>query len=477
MSDGQNRPIKVLIAKPGLDGHDRGAKVLARGLRDEGFEVVYTGLRQTPEMVVSAALQEDVDVVGLSILSGAHMTLLPKITALLREQGIDDVLVTAGGIIPDDDIPALKEAGVAAVFGPGHHDPRGRRVPAGERPTARRRDRGRRPTRASDARRRGAVAGDRRALARLLTEVENRTPAAEAGAAPALPAGRRAHLVASPARRAPASRRSSRRSSAAARAAGRPVAVIAIDPSSPITGGAILGDRVRMQKHAGDDDVFIRSMARAATPAGSRSTRSRPPPCWMRPASRSIFIETVGTGQSEVEVAAIADTTVVVQAPEMGDEVQAIKAGLLEVADIVVVNKARPAGRRPRRRSAARHADRRRQHDAAMGGRPRPKRPQVMLASARPARVSPNCWLPSTGARAAPPAQTAERSSRRPPSSAPKRSSRASSPSGWPRPCASRRGPPIGARRCARWPPTRSIRTRRRTSCWRCLGGYARSDG
>ncbi|MFL5892308.1 MAG: cobalamin B12-binding domain-containing protein [Solirubrobacterales bacterium] len=114
-----DRPIKVLIAKPGLDGHDRGAKVLARGLRDEGFEVIYTGLRQTPEMVVSAALQEDVDVVGLSILSGAHMTLIPKITRQLREAGLDDVLVTAGGIIPDDDVPALREAGVAAVFGPG----------------------------------------------------------------------------------------------------------------------------------------------------------------------------------------------------------------------------------------------------------------------------------------------------------------------------------------------------------------------
>jgi methylmalonyl-CoA mutase C-terminal domain/subunit len=113
------RPLKVLIAKPGLDGHDRGAKVLARGLRDEGFEVVYTGLRQTPEMVVTAALQEDVDVVGLSILSGAHMTLVPRICALMREKGMGDVLVAAGGIIPDDDVPALKESGVAAVFGPG----------------------------------------------------------------------------------------------------------------------------------------------------------------------------------------------------------------------------------------------------------------------------------------------------------------------------------------------------------------------
>jgi methylmalonyl-CoA mutase C-terminal domain/subunit len=114
-----DRPIKVLIAKPGLDGHDRGAKVLARGLRDEGFEVVYTGLRQTPEMIATAALQEDVDVVGLSILSGAHMTLVPRIMELLREQGADDVLVVLGGTIPADDIPVLKAQGVAEVYTPG----------------------------------------------------------------------------------------------------------------------------------------------------------------------------------------------------------------------------------------------------------------------------------------------------------------------------------------------------------------------
>ena len=112
-------PIKVLIAKPGLDGHDRGAKVLARGLRDEGFEVVYTGLRQTPEMVATAALQEDVDVVGLSILSGAHMTLVPRITQILRDTGLDDVMVVLGGIIPDDDAAALREVGVSGIFGPG----------------------------------------------------------------------------------------------------------------------------------------------------------------------------------------------------------------------------------------------------------------------------------------------------------------------------------------------------------------------
>jgi methylmalonyl-CoA mutase C-terminal domain/subunit len=114
------RKIRVLVAKPGLDGHDRGAKVIARALRDAGMEVIYTGLQQTPAMIVEAALQEDVDVIGLSILSGAHMTLLPKVSQLLREQQMDDVLVVAGGIISDDDASILKaEHGIAAVFGPG----------------------------------------------------------------------------------------------------------------------------------------------------------------------------------------------------------------------------------------------------------------------------------------------------------------------------------------------------------------------
>jgi methylmalonyl-CoA mutase C-terminal domain/subunit len=111
--------IRVLLAKPGLDGHDRGVKVIARALRDAGMEVIYTGLRQTPEMVVNAAVQEDVDAIGLSILSGAHMTLFPRVVELAREAGIDDVIIFGGGIIPDEDIPKLKELGVAEVFTPG----------------------------------------------------------------------------------------------------------------------------------------------------------------------------------------------------------------------------------------------------------------------------------------------------------------------------------------------------------------------
>ncbi|HLR34697.1 MAG TPA: cobalamin B12-binding domain-containing protein [Tissierellales bacterium] len=114
-----SRPIRVLVAKPGLDGHDRGAKVIARALRDGGMEVIYTGLRQTPEQIVAAAIQEDVDVVGLSILSGAHNYLFPKVIELLKNEDAEDILLVGGGVIPEEDIPGLKEAGVSEVFTPG----------------------------------------------------------------------------------------------------------------------------------------------------------------------------------------------------------------------------------------------------------------------------------------------------------------------------------------------------------------------
>ena len=224
--------------------------------------------------------------------------------------------------------------------------------------------------------------GDRRALARLLSEVENRSPAAEAALRTLYPLAGRAHLVGVTG--APGSGKSTLVAAlvAEARAGGRPVAVLAVDPSSPITGGAILGDRVRMQAHAGDDDVFIRSMAARGHAGGLAGSTIAAAAVLDAAGFPLVFIETVGTGQSEVEVAAVADTTLVVQAPEMGDEVQAIKAGLLEVADIVVVNKSDRPG-------ADRAAAQLRgmltvgaQHDRAMGDRPRPKRPQVMLASA-----------------------------------------------------------------------------------------------
>src|SRR6201993_2013073 len=121
MSNDLKRPVRVLVAKVGLDGHDRGAKVVAAALRDAGMEVIYTGLRQTPEMVVNTALQEDVDAIGISILSGAHMTVFPKVLALMKEKGINDVLLTGGGIIPDADMQQLQEMGVGKLFPPGTH--------------------------------------------------------------------------------------------------------------------------------------------------------------------------------------------------------------------------------------------------------------------------------------------------------------------------------------------------------------------
>jgi methylmalonyl-CoA mutase C-terminal domain/subunit len=119
MATSTDKKIRVVVAKPGLDGHDRGAKIIARALRDAGMEVIYTGLHQTPEQIVETVIQEDADAVGLSILSGAHMTLVPRIVELLKEQGVNDVLVTVGGTIPADDVPQLKDLGVAEVFGPG----------------------------------------------------------------------------------------------------------------------------------------------------------------------------------------------------------------------------------------------------------------------------------------------------------------------------------------------------------------------
>ncbi len=119
MSPAKEPPLRIVVAKPGLDGHDRGAKIIARALRDAGIEVIYTGLHQTPEMIVAAAIQEDADAIGLSVMSGAHMTLFPAVVDLLREKGAADIVVFGGGIIPQDDVPRLKEKGVAAVFPPG----------------------------------------------------------------------------------------------------------------------------------------------------------------------------------------------------------------------------------------------------------------------------------------------------------------------------------------------------------------------
>jgi LAO/AO transport system kinase len=227
-----------------------------------------------------------------------------------------------------------------------------------------------------------AVAGDRRALARLLTAVENRTPLAEAALRRLYPQAGRAHIVGITG--PPGAGKSTLVAAliGEVRKAGRAVAVVAVDPSSPITGGALLGDRVRMQAYAADRDVFIRSMAARGHAGGLASTTSAATAVLDAAGFDLVLVETVGTGQSEVEVAAAADTTVVLEAPEMGDEVQAIKAGLLEVADLVVVNKGdKPGAQRTASQLRAMLVAAPRAGSAA-ADRPRPKQPEVLITTA-----------------------------------------------------------------------------------------------
>jgi LAO/AO transport system kinase len=229
-----------------------------------------------------------------------------------------------------------------------------------------------------------AVAGDRRALARVLTAVENRTPLAEAALRRLYPVAGQAHLVGITG--PPGAGKSTLVAAliGVLRAAGRPVAVVAVDPSSPITGGALLGDRVRMQAYASDRDVFIRSMAARGHAGGLASTTTAAAAVLDAAGFDLVLIETVGTGQSEVEVAAAADTTVVLEAPEMGDEVQAIKAGLLEVADLVVVNKGDKPGalRTAAQLRAMLVPSVGRADPSERPVRPAPKRPEVLVTTA-----------------------------------------------------------------------------------------------
>ncbi len=227
-----------------------------------------------------------------------------------------------------------------------------------------------------------ARAGDRRSLARLLTAVENHTPVAEAALRTLYPLAGGAHLVGITG--PPGAGKSTLVAALIAelRAAGRTVAVVAVDPSSPITGGALLGDRVRMQAYAADDGVFIRSMASRGHAGGLAATSTAAATVLDAAGFDIVLLETVGTGQSEVEVAAAADTTVVLEAPEMGDEVQAIKAGLLEVADLVVVNKGdRPGAQRTAAQLRAMLVPAAARDDRDPD-RPAPKRPEVLVTTA-----------------------------------------------------------------------------------------------
>jgi LAO/AO transport system ATPase len=325
---GKSPAPRVVLAKIGLDGHDRGVKVVARGLRDSGFHVIYAGLWQPIEAVVQTALDEDADWLGISLLSGAHMALVPPLMNQLREKGLEDVGVLIGGIIPEADIPKLEALGVRAVFGPGTTIPeivgfmkKERAEPEADDLISRFRNK------------------DRRALARLLT-------VASRGQSIGMPGGEaraqkeNGRVVAFTGSGGVGKSSLIGRLVELLRGKDRSVAVLCCDPQSPLTGGALLGDRLRIAKGGGDPGLFIRSLA---TPGGQQAIAQNLDvmvALLKNYGFDSVILETVGAGQGDTAVRQQADVLVVLLQPESGDELQWEKAGLLEVADIVVVHKA-----------------------------------------------------------------------------------------------------------------------------------------
>jgi LAO/AO transport system ATPase len=327
-------PQRVLLAKIGLDGHDRGIKVVARGLRDAGFHVIYSGLWQKVESVAEAAQDEDVDWLGISILNGAHMTLVPQVIDELQRRDLTHVRVIVGGIIPPADQQKLKQLGVVACFGAGSsmesivdfmasrpqvHDDVAflvRRLEKGERPALAR------------LLSLAAAGHDVNNLKTALEKLPKNSPPiiALTGSGGVGKSSLLGELLAQ------LTQRDER------------IGVLACDPESPLTGGALLGDRCRIAGDIAAGQVFVRSLP---TPAGQQGLA--PNIELMLDLMKSsgfdrIFIETVGAGQSDTAIRRIADMVVLVVQPQTGDELQWEKAGILEVADIVVVNKSDLAG-------------------------------------------------------------------------------------------------------------------------------------
>ncbi len=324
-------PPRILLAKIGLDGHDRGVKVLARSFRDAGIEVIYTGLWQTCEATMLAALQEDVDIVGVSLLSAAHLTVMPEILRIRKELDVENIPIVLGGIVPDADQPKLKEMGVAAVFNPGSPldeiiDALRKLTAANQKPNF------------SDIKS-GYEKRDPRALAKLITKIQRNTDLGEfkppAGNAKIIgvtgaPGVGKSSFIAKLGRRL--------------RDKGNKVGVVAIDPSSPITGGALLGDRLRMMAGTPDTDFFVRSLSSG----GAHGALA--PHCIDVIAAMDgfgfdyIVVETVGAGQSDVAIRDLVDKTVLLLMPDSGDAVQFSKAGIMEIASCFVLNKCDLAG-------------------------------------------------------------------------------------------------------------------------------------
>ncbi|MBI1314821.1 hypothetical protein GC176_26295 [bacterium] len=349
-ADAQRRACRIVLAKVGLDGHDRGIKVVARGLRDAGLHVIYGGIWQTPEAVAQAVVDEDAEWLGLSLLSGAHLTLVPRVLAALDQAGADDVRVVVGGIVPESDVEPLRQAGVAGVFGPGTaiesivhllQDSAQVNREFEQIPSERNRPQLQGVASSSVA---TGTARSRQCLSRRLSELSDAQPAVEQQSTSTCNGGSK-----------PAS---SRRTIAFAGSAGvgkssliarvvkelrrreQRVAVLACDPQSPLTGGALLGDRVRLTEVFPDEGVFFRSLAVPSGHQGIAPGIGLMAGCLHESGFGTVLIETVGLGQGDVAVRNVVDQVVVVVQPESGDSIQWDKAGLLEVADIVVLQKA-----------------------------------------------------------------------------------------------------------------------------------------
>ncbi len=322
----ESKNPRILLAKIGLDGHDRGVKVLARSFRDAGFEVIYTGLWQTCESTMFAAMQEDVDVVGVSLLSAAHMTVMPEMLRIRKALGVEAIPVVLGGIVPETDYAALREMGVAAVFNPG--SPMDTIVEKMRELT------GGRKRLSLDEAKRGYGQRDPRALATLISAVMNGEAAEGLGA-------KQTNTKIIGVTGSPGVGKSSfiARLGRQLRDRGKTVAVVAVDPSSPVTGGALLGDRLRMMSAKPDEGFFVRSLSSGPVQGG------------LGPHCREIvdllrgfgfdfvLVETVGAGQADVAIRDLADEVVLLLMPDSGDSVQFSKAGIMEIAGCFVLNK------------------------------------------------------------------------------------------------------------------------------------------
>lgn len=315
-------PARILIAKAGLDGHDRGALMVCLALRDAGCEVLYTGIRNTPSEIIATAIQEDVDDVGLSSLSGAHKVLFPRVAEGLREAGGGDISVFAGGIIPKSDQALLHEAGIKRFFHPGTStteiseycieqakERRGKKI---------------------DRR-----AGSLYALAGELTRIEDGVNGASAIEATTDP---RIVGLTGPGGTGKSTMINTLISEIRAR--GEKVGVICVDPSSVRSGGAFLGDRIRMQRHANDEGVFIRSIATRGQAGGVPACVSALGKALRDAGYDWVLIESVGTGQDQVEIRRHVGQLILATSPGQGDVIQVFKSSALEIADLIVVTRA-----------------------------------------------------------------------------------------------------------------------------------------